>query len=193
MAIITPLKKRWLWQCWRTETNGSCATGGGGTSLLYKEVPISSAEILTIGTVPIELLPQLPEGQYYDNVKMNLEYKFVTTPYVDGNTALIINSINASFVADFSASPYFAVTRTTPFAATTDTACIIDGTQTQGTTTVSSLNYNARPFSANIADPQFSDLHIYATGSKGAPNPSGGDGTMLVKIWYEIRNIGSEL
>ena len=192
MAIITPLKKRWLWQCWRTETNGSCATGGGGTSLLYKEVPISSAQILTIGTIPVELLPQLPEGQYYDNVKMNLEYKFVTTPYVDGNTALIINSINAA-IGDFLANPYFAVTRTTPFVATTDTACIIDGTQINSYTTVSAVNYNARPFSANIADPQFSDLHIWATGSKGAPNPSGGDGTMLVKIWYEIRNMGSEL
>lgn len=186
MAIITPLKKRWLWQCWRTETNGSCATGGGGTSLLYKEVPISSAQILTIGTIPVELLPQLPQGQYYDNIKINLEYNHVTTSYTDPNGVIYIQSENG--IGPFSAiinNPVISNSNST-------VTVVIANPSTEGT--INTVQRNTFLPSGDILDITNSDLAIFMLGAKTPPfNPSGGDGTMLVKIWYEIRNMGSEL
>ena len=186
MAIITPLKKRWLWQCWRTETNGSCATGGGGTSLLYKEVPISSAEILTIGTIKIELLPALSSGEYYDNVKINLEYNHVTTEYADPNGVIYIQSSTGA------SGPFSAFTDS-PLTNPYSSVCQVT-VQPLNNLTIDSTSRNSFTFSNDITGTNFSDLVMFMSGAKTPPfNPSAGDGTMLVKIWYEIRTVGSEL
>jgi hypothetical protein len=186
MAIISPLKKRWLWQCWRTETNGSCATGGGGTSLLYKEVFISSAEILTIGTSPIPLLPVLSAGQYYDNIKINLEYNHVTTPYTDPNGIIYIQS-------QYGQGPFSAFIAT-PVISNSNSSVTVVIANPNRELPINTVQTNNFIPSSDILDTSNSDLAIYMLGAKIPPfNPSGGDGTMLVKIWYEIRSIGSEL
>jgi hypothetical protein len=46
----------------------------------YTEVDISSAEILTSGSNPVELLPAPGVNKYYDGY-MILEYNYITTPY----------------------------------------------------------------------------------------------------------------
>ena len=67
---------------------GQVAEGIGGYQY-YTEVTVSSAEILTLSSTPIELLPAPGVGNYYD-IKLILEYTFNTTPYVSGIGDVII-------------------------------------------------------------------------------------------------------
>jgi hypothetical protein len=55
--------------------------GAMGGYQYYTEVAVSSAEILTLNSLPIELLPTPGVGNYYDT-KIIIEYTFNTTPYV---------------------------------------------------------------------------------------------------------------
>jgi hypothetical protein len=57
------------------------ALEGGGSDYTETIVNISSAQILAMGTTPIELLPSPGAGKYYDINKVVIEYTHVSTPY----------------------------------------------------------------------------------------------------------------
>lgn len=64
------------------ETLGVFEAGtGGGSEYTTAIVNISSAQILTMGTTPIELLPAPGANMHYDIDKIILEYTHVTTGY----------------------------------------------------------------------------------------------------------------
>ena len=56
-------------------------TENGATGYTETIVNISSAQILAMGSSPIELLPAAGAGKYYDIEKIILEYTHVTTGY----------------------------------------------------------------------------------------------------------------
>lgn len=58
------------------------------------EVDITSAQILAMGTTPIELLPAPGAGKYYDVEKIVLEYTHVTTAYTTTSTQLYLTQGN---------------------------------------------------------------------------------------------------
>lgn len=62
--------------------SGDLTVGGGTTTTV---VNISSAQILAMGTTPVELLPTPGAGKYYDIEKIILEYTYVTTAYTLGD------------------------------------------------------------------------------------------------------------
>ena len=68
---------------------GQVADAIGGYQY-YTAVTVSSAEILTLSSSPIELLPAPGVGYYYD-IKLILEYTFNTTPYTVASGDLIID------------------------------------------------------------------------------------------------------
>lgn len=185
MAIYPPPTRTFGWQYWNAKVD-QLNIGGGGTSLLYKEVPISSAQILTIGTIRVPLLPVLSAGQYYDNIKINLEYNHVTTSYTDPNGVIYIQSENGL-------GPFSAIINNPVISNSySSVTVVIANPSTEGT--INSVQRNTFLPGSDILDTTNSDLAIFMLGAKSPPfNPSGGDGTMLVKIWYEIRNMGSEL
>ena len=68
---------------------GQVADAIGGYQY-YTTVTVSSAEILTLSSLPIELLPAPGVGYYYD-IKLILEYTFNTTPYIVASGDVIID------------------------------------------------------------------------------------------------------
>lgn len=73
-------------------------------------VNISSAQILAMGTTPIELLPAAGANSYYDIDKVILEYTHVTTAYDDSLISYVIlrngsqytSSVNSGFISNAS-------------------------------------------------------------------------------------------
>jgi hypothetical protein len=62
----------------------------------YSAVTISSADILTLSSVPVELLPAPGVGNYYDT-KFIIEYTFNTTPYASLGSVIITDGVNTSY------------------------------------------------------------------------------------------------
>jgi hypothetical protein len=74
---------------------GQVADAIGGYQY-YTAVTVSSAEILTLSSSPIELLPNPGIGNYYD-AKFIIEYTFNTTPYVTVRPLAITDGTNISY------------------------------------------------------------------------------------------------
>lgn len=144
----------------------------GVPATLYSEVAISSAEILSMGSSPIELLPDPGVDKYYRIHNMLIEGTGRTVSYVFGAgteslligvaggeygyvTRNIVNSVNA--VSTVSPSAYL--------------------------TTTNNYVYSDR-YEANTA--------IQLTTDDGSDLTTG-DGVLFVKIWYDVRTLGSEL
>jgi hypothetical protein len=133
----------------------------------YVSVPISSAQILSMGTSPISLLAAPGVGFYYDIPKVILEYTHISTAYTypGGAKRLGIGYaqsavINADLLSD-----------------TNNRVCIIEPTkhQIEGSNTIHNTIELNRALS--FSTDNFSD-------------PATGNGTILAKIWYKIRSFG---
>jgi len=59
-------------------------SAGGGSDYTETIVNISSAQILTMGTTPIELLPAAGVGNYYDVEKIVIEFSSGAVQYTTG-------------------------------------------------------------------------------------------------------------
>jgi hypothetical protein len=70
--------------------------GAIGGYQYYSAVTISSADILTLSSVPVELLPAPGAGNYYDT-KFIIEYTFNTTPYASLGSVFITDGINSAY------------------------------------------------------------------------------------------------
>jgi hypothetical protein len=133
----------------------------------YVSVPISSAQILSMGTSPIPLLAAPGVGFYYDIPKVILEYTHISTTYTypGGSKRLGIGYAQT------------AVINNDLLTNTNNRVCIIEPTkhQIEGSNTLhDTIELNqALSFSTD----NFS-------------NPATGNGTILAKIWYKIRSFG---
>lgn len=141
-------------------------------SLQYKEIELSSLTILSDLSLGAVLMDAPAPNQYYDFYKLILEYNFGTTPYIITDYIIVGNYFLST---NFLASP-------------TSTAVIIQNPW-QSLIWDGAENANV-DYGGGIPSLLGLGLNI---GTYNATNPTGGDGTILVKVWYKIRTIGSEL
>jgi len=135
----------------------------------YTEVPISSAQILTSGSDRIELLPAIPNS-YYQGCFI-IEYTFGTTPYTTATSFAIVfgDSVNYPNVLS-----------------------LLTGTQT-GIHANELYPDDDRFYTVNRGV-YFQCLPDYDEFDNEIPvDPVGGDGAILVKIWYKVITFGTEL
>jgi hypothetical protein len=59
-------------------------------------ITVGSAEILTLGALPVHLLDAAPAGQVLELMASDLQYSFGTLPYVVGASTLVIRSMDAA-------------------------------------------------------------------------------------------------
>jgi hypothetical protein len=154
----------------------------------YIEVPISSTQLLALNTTPVELLPLLNSGEYYDNVKMNFEYNFVSKPYAVGlnTTALYITGLSQTHHMD----SYIG----TEFLTLTGSKVAVIEVNPQDTfDNKVNLDLVNKYRWTDLSSKTFSDLYLTAIGKFPLDPFTNGDGNILVKIWYEVRTVGTEL
>ena len=139
----------------------------------YTEVikELTSAQILTLGT-PIELLQAPGVGKYYVIDRIQLEYTFNTTPY--------IFPTSGTFYLDGCFDAY--VTRTI-LVDTQNTVCVLRA-NLRNTITVGSGSGSVQVLTNR--DVLNSNLII---GTPNGDNPTNGDGTLKIKIYYKIETI----
>lgn len=130
----------------------------------YLEVNVSAAQIRAIGTTPIQLLPTLAAGKYYD-FKIITEYDYGTAAYNNGGTNYLVLSDNVSQVL----SPLLNLNG-------------ITGNR------VNISTHNSNNFEVLISSIIPANGVFLTTGAAG--NPTVGDGTIKAKIWYTIRTFG---
>lgn len=144
---------------------------GTPDEILYTEVAVSSAEILTLGSVGKTILPAPGAGKYYDFSEVIIEYKHNSAQYnLSDYIVLGVDHITANLIK-------FAqdnAIKSTPFSSKTWDA--VEGKLVE-------FGYGF----TGCVNAQV-DMYTYL-----GTDPTGGDGTMLVKIWYKVRTIGSEL
>lgn len=121
----------------------------------YIEVDINSAEILDIGTTPIELLPAPGVGKYYEHV-ISLEYTYNTSTYTPLRLEIVCGGVVAITDGGF-------------LGALENRATVISN--------------------SNIGESISLNTNVILRG-EGSSNPTNGDGTLKVKIWYRIVNFG---
>jgi hypothetical protein len=147
----------------------NCGGGGGnGGYANYVEVPISSAQILNMNSVPIQLLPPLPNTQYY-KYEIFFEYTPGSLPYTVSEQYVLTGGItypHASYPDNMLG---------------TNKLVFIGGSQ-QGQIQLSGL--------ANRPAYNLSELTPQGIRLSNKNSPTGGDGTILAKIWYTVVDFG---
>jgi hypothetical protein len=142
--------------------------GGGGSDYTETIVNISSAEILSMGTTPIELLPAAGANAYYDIEKVVLEYTHNTTAYTTTNKYLYLDGVSSPAI------PPALITATgNAFQIIKPSACFVDPTD--------EVAYNA-----NISLNQPITFKAW-----NSSNPTLGDGTLRVKIYHKTITFGA--
>jgi hypothetical protein len=140
-------------------------TIGGGSEYAETIVNISSAQILTMGTSPIELLPAAGIGKYYDIDKIIIEFSKGSIPYVFENLDSLRFLGYGVFDADILTSSPFDF----------------------------SFNPNGKGISPNnIAIGQVMLVNFPITLSVvSGMNPTDGNGTLRVKIYHKTITFGA--
>jgi hypothetical protein len=138
---------------------------------LYTEtiVDISSAQILNMGTSPIELLPAAGLNQYYDIDKVVFEYTHITTRYTlgDNNRNMNLFGNNGSYLTDI----YSGILR-----------------QTANSVSIVEIgNYSSETPSSGGFQRLNDNIQLYISGG----NPTLGDGTLRVKIYHKTLTFGA--
>lgn len=141
-------------------------------SYLYIEIPVSSSQILSMGS-SIKLLPPPGINKYYIIEQIAIEYTF--------NTLAYIFPTSLAFYLDGCFDSYIDKTILTSL---TDTVATISGnlrnTYSVGSGSGSTLVKTNK-------DVLNADLIM---GTQNNDNPINGNGTMLIKIWYKIETKG---
>ena len=137
----------------------------------YVEVTLSSIEILALADRPKELLPALPPNKYYSIQNIDFEVIQVKTHYDVSAVKFLQMSMN-------------------------EAVCFLDPNLLADNTYVISAGPTLWTYydGSNILQAPFftgesSRILLQAYGG----NPSKGDNTLLVKIRYKIKTVGSEL
>jgi hypothetical protein len=116
---------------------------------------VTSAQTLTLFTLPVEILPAPGANKYYD-FKVYFEYTYNTTPYVSGRLSIVDNTGKAI---------------TNEFDIESTENVILVSSMDSVTNVFSTVNSNLRLKQA-LAD------------------PTGGNGSLKIKIFYNIVNFG---
>jgi hypothetical protein len=134
----------------------------GGSEYTETIVNISSAQILSIGTTPIELLPAAGVGMYYDWYAF-VEYDFGTAPYTNNNLVIDFTDdyINLENMINASENKY-AKALTVPY---------------------NNMSSEMRTFAYSL------NKAITLTSYEG--NPTDGNGTLRVKIYHKTITFGA--
>ena len=90
---------------YKAELNQIASTVGGYQ--YYSEITVSSAELLTLNSSPVTILPASLSDEYYD-FKIYIEYKYNSVAYdnlggvsvVDDNTIQVVGSIDCTTLND---------------------------------------------------------------------------------------------
>ena len=135
---------------YKAELNQIAPTIGGYQ--YYTAVTVSSAEILTLNSLPVVILPSLGTSQYYD-FKMYFEYDFGTIGYTGLTTVRLVDDSSNQLSGNMNC-------------ATTDNVVAIW-----------TGNYTSSLFDTNIL-------------LRNGLDPTNGDGTIKLKIYYNIVNFG---
>lgn len=144
----------------------NCGGGGGNDGYAnYVEVPISSAQILSFATGNVELLPALPSANEYYDYKLSLEYTAIGAGYTSNSTYQITSGTAYHGVFDIKQFQSNSV------------IIILTNTSTIPTSNTNRASYNA-PYGTSVVI------------GNGMTPISGGTGTMLIKISYNISTIG---
>jgi len=151
-------------------TAGDPLVAAGGSEYTETIVNISSAQILAMGTTPIELLPAPGAGMYYDVDRVVLENIAVTTGYTVGTSYLSISNSTQNIAYTASSLIGDAVDRVSV------TKCA-----DYWNDSVEGINYG-----------QFILLNGNITLSTyDATDPTLGDGTLRVKIYHKTITFGA--
>ena len=139
-------------------------------------VNISSAQILNMGSVGVELLPAPGEGMYYDVEKIMLEISGTVNYTVNSDAYLYVydNIFSASYASDILGGY-----------ANLDEQKVISK-MISSPATISADNV---PRLSGLTTNRPLTLEYYSDG--GPTNPTGGNGTMRVKIYYKIVEFGN--
>ena len=167
---IYPLENKVNEVLTQVNTNTSGLTTSGYS---YKEVSVSAVNWLAIGTTPKELLATAGAGNYWD-------YYYVIE-YTDGATAYTTAEAYL-FVGDLTS--YAGTVHDTSSSIKTKDDFILSGSSTahiSGVVSGDSFTYARRP-----------NLNVVLT-TYGAGDPTLGDGTAIVKVWYKLKTMGTEL
>lgn len=144
----------------------------GASGYNYIEVNVSSSEFLNCGDNPIELLPApLNPNSYYD-FYMNMEYEGGSSGYTFASGLVIRHG--ATQAAMISPSSFGKNVR---------------------------WGIPIRPFLSTDVSGTFSLIKPYSPhlnqavtlGTANLSNPTDGNGSILFKIWFKVRNMGTEL
>lgn len=138
------------------------------SQLLYKEVDISSTEILNLGGTPIELLSGLTAPEYYTIDKIILEYTEGTTSYSFGNYISLF--YGGSSIANIKKE-------------------LIDNSENSIVCLSLSLPTQVTAADTSISPSFFQGTGLFI-GTLDSSDPTGGNGTIKAKIWYTIQTFG---
>ncbi len=133
--------------------------------LTYTEVAISSAQILAMGNVPVELLPQPGANKYYDIDKIILEFKDNGTPFSTGANSLI------------NIEPNYSKAAIDILNSGENSMAILKTSMNENTGGVYTLNTFLNEAITMSTQEDMID----------------GNGTILAKIRYKVRTFGTEL
>jgi hypothetical protein len=140
----------------------------------YKEVTITSSQVLTLGTSPVQLLGAPAANKYYSIEKIILEYTYFTAAYtvpasdyfwinsgyyMGGDLSMLTQSVNA----------FVELSKTT-------------SSELVGPPGITSVSFT-------FADYYLLTDDVNLTTFSGV-NPSAGDGSIKAKIWYKSLNFG---
>jgi hypothetical protein len=138
----------------------------------YIEVTIDSTQILNLGKEYVPLLESAGPDNYYDVQKIIIEYTYDSIPYSLNDYLMIYGTNSYAYLsANFITEAF-------------NTATVIN-------------NYGSKSFKIgddylNVLSAQTSNMGIRLS-TYGGDDPTDGDGTLLVKIWYIVRTSGTEL
>jgi hypothetical protein len=136
-------------------------------------IPIESADILTLGTSPIELLEAPGEGSYYIIERVVVEYNYKTAPYaLPTSSTLSLTGCFSSFIDK------------KLITSTVDGLCIISG-NLSNTITVGSGSGSVKVISTT--NPPNLGLYLETTDND---DPTTGEGTLNVKITFRVAAFG---
>ena len=136
----------------------------------YSEVTVSSAQLKTIGSTPYQLLGTPGANNYYDILKIIVEFNYASPTYTLTDPQLFIGTTDNNYAGFWMAKNLITSTQKGIVIANGYSPTSVEGQY---------------PVYAN----EILNQAIYLTTSLGG-NPATGNGTLKIKMWYNIRTIG---
>lgn len=131
----------------------------------YAEVDVTSGDILTLASSPVQILGTAATGSYYDIEKVAFEFSATGTYSVNGSEYISLISSNSNTV--------YSCPDT--ILELTDDSVVLRSQSDFSTIAQTQEAYN---------------LQIVTSTQSAGTDPTGSMGTMKVKVWYHERTLG---